>query len=481
MMRLVLVFIVFLWSTMAFGYGNNSDVLVNFDKDFDEIIYNNIELTDVDYDRLILNDKYKEKYPALKNVLFNYSIAGQLLRNNIVILLPFNTPKYEALCMHVLQGMFMGLEESGSPLFNFVLINLDDNSQIQSIADTIKKVNPVAIVGPLFTYQTKVISEELKKKKVNIKLISLTNDSKLVDENVIIFGMQIDSQVTSFIDYTYQNNKSSLSLVLPNNSIGLDFFNSIKKEIANISRRDAQLATSSEEKMAALYNPYIMKSEFYNAGTFRRSLFKINSEMSKTFISDLEKNLYSEEEIPEDIEAFQVTKKTGAIFYLPQKNLIDRFLNYFKSTDADIFLESNIDVALANNDLIINSSVPFKFFSIGYYNFIDFADSYNEKFSHLESLPRIAGLSYDIGHIITLLENTNNADASLKDNVFQTRHSTFRVSSGVADRMYNLYEYNNFDIIKVDLPVDERFKIAPPETEDESISALQEMIRAIYN
>ena len=74
------------------------------------------------------------------------------------------------------------------------------------------------VIGPLFSKTTKAIANIAKEN--NITVLSLSNDSSLAKEGVLVFGYTPEDQIKETINFAIENNVFRFSALLPKNKYG---------------------------------------------------------------------------------------------------------------------------------------------------------------------------------------------------------------------------------------------------------------------
>lgn len=137
---------------------------------------------------------------------------------NIALIAPLDKEN-ERIGSNIVQAAQLAIEDSNNQDINLTIINSDLlNSAPQQLLSTLNEHNIQFIVGPLYGKDTVKLMNLIKDK--NIPVLSLSNDSSIKYDSLLIMGISPDSQTKTITDYAISQGTSSFSLILPENKLG---------------------------------------------------------------------------------------------------------------------------------------------------------------------------------------------------------------------------------------------------------------------
>ena len=299
------------------------------------------------------------------------------------------------------------------------------------------------ILGPIFSQN--ILKIQPLAKDENIQIITFSNNTQVTQNNLYIFGLTLEDEVQSILEFSIKSKNKKLAAILPDNDYGKRIQNEIKKFHNN---------NQSQLVKMIMYNPN--DPDFYqiskniseyeqrkiNLGLKIKELEALNTESSKKEIRSL-KNLDTYGDLPFDslfigVESFK------------QLSMISSILPYY---DVDPKKIQYLGNSIWNKDSIIkepglNNSL---FTTLDRESTASFQEEYLEVFN--QKPHSIASLAYDaVGMVISLNENKKPIDvSSLTSNQgFIGINGTFKFHlNGNIERQPSIYRVKNEKIYKV--------------------------------
>ena len=299
------------------------------------------------------------------------------------------------------------------------------------------------ILGPIFSKN--ILKIQPLAKGEDIQIITFSNNTKVTQNNLYIFGLTLEDEVLSILEYSTKSENKKLAAILPDNEYG----KRIKNEIIKFHHNNP-----SQLVKIIMYNPN--DPDFYeiskniseyeqrkiNLGLKIKELEALNTESSNKEIKRL-KNLDTFGDLPFDslfigVESFK------------QLSMISSILPYY---DVDPKKIQYLGNSVWNKDSIIkepglNNSL---FTSLDRESTSNFKQEYIKIFNHKPH--SLASLAYDaVGMIISLNENKKpiNVSSLTSKQGFRGINGTFRFySNGNIERNPSIYRVKNEKIYKV--------------------------------
>ena len=151
----------------------------------------------------------------------------------IGLMLPLSGEHYR-IGRSLLNASQMALEQiNENNLIIYIADTGDDRRLLENLYFLIDKDIDV-LIGPVFTDKIIKIKDILKENK--IITISLSNNSKLVEEKFHIFGLTLEDEINELLFYSLNKNFRKYAVVIPNNDYGdrvrkyIDKFSSINSQ-----------------------------------------------------------------------------------------------------------------------------------------------------------------------------------------------------------------------------------------------------------
>ena len=259
------------------------------------------------------------------------------------------------------------------------------------------------ILGPIFSKN--ILKIQPLAKDEDIQIITFSNNSKVAQNNLYVFGLTLEDEVQSILEYSIKLENKKLAVILPDNEYGKRINNEIEKFHYN---------NQSQVVKTIVYNP--IKPDFYEIskniseyeerkiklGLKIKELETLNTESSKKEIKRL-KNLDTLGNLPFDSLFIGVEN-------FKQLSMISSILPYY---DVDPKKIQYLGNSVWNKDSIVkepglNNSL---FTSLDRDSTTNFKKEYLEVFN--QKPHPIASLAYDaVGLVVSLKENKKRIDAS---------------------------------------------------------------------
>ena len=358
------------------------------------------------------------------------------------IMLPL-TGKHYQIGNSLLNASQLALNKTQNKNIKFFVRDTGDEEDITKNFYSLLNEEIDIILGPIFSKNILIIKPLARDE--NIQIITFSNNSKVMQNNLYIFGLTIEDEIRSILEYSTKSQNKKLAAILPDNEYG----KRIKNEITKFHNNK-----SSQLVKIIMYNP--SDPDFYeiskniseyeqrkiNLGLKIKELEALNTEKSKKEIERL-KNLDTFGDLPFDSLFIGVEN-------FKQLSMISSILPYY---DVDPKKIQYLGNSVWNKDSIIkepglNNSL---FTSLNRESAENFKQEYLEMFN--QKPHPIASLAYDaVGLVISLNENKKplNASSLTSKNGFIGINGTFRfLLNGNIERKPSIYRVKNEKIYKV--------------------------------
>lgn len=137
---------------------------------------------------------------------------------NIALVVPLGKEK-EHIGNSLVKAAQLAVSDANNPHVNLTLINselIDTSPEI--LLSKLKNNKVQIVIGPLYGPETTKISSLVKDK--NITILSLSNDSTLKSDSLLIMGISPDCQTRIITNYAIGKGITHFHLLLPNNKYG---------------------------------------------------------------------------------------------------------------------------------------------------------------------------------------------------------------------------------------------------------------------
>jgi ABC-type branched-subunit amino acid transport system substrate-binding protein len=352
-------------------------------KDFENTKYDEFE----GFNLQNINQISKYSIPPLK--------ARALGRTNVAVLLPFSSPKYTSINNKIVNSLVLALEDFKFDKINLVFIDFasrDTKNAVKEIKNSFVNI----VIGPLFEDEIGQLMNEISAQKVeNIKVFSYSG-SQIRRANLINFGYKIEDQAYAVLEYAAKTQKNNIGLLLPNNTIGVEFYNFFKS------------LTKATPKFK---NVNIARAEFYEKDNFAKYLDRIG--------------------------------KVDIIYTVGGIEAYTQTVEKFKNKEPSLIFESNFEHYIFQKPSLFLQDSNIFFTSLDFAEFMNFKNHYlasfiNAKNDKNDNIPRISALSYDIMSFCISVVNSKNIPLNQE---FIGINGRFKIKSeGNVWRKYNVYK-----------------------------------------
>ena len=360
----------------------------------------------------------------------------------IGIMLPL-TGKHYQIGNSLLNASQLALNKTQNKNIKFFVRDTGNGDNITKNFYSLLNEDVDIILGPIFSKN--ILKIQPLAKDENIQIITFSNNTKVTQNNLYIFGLTLEDEVQSILEHSTKSENKKLAAILPDNDYGKRIKNEIKKFHNN---------NPSQLVKIVMYNP--SDPDFYkiskniseyeqrkiNLGLKIKELEALNTTSSKKEIKRL-KNLDTFGDLPFDslfigVESFK------------QLSMISSILPYY---DVDPKKIQYLGNSVWNKDSIIkepglNNSL---FTSLDRESTATFRQEYLEIFN--QKPHPIASLAYDaVGMVISLSENKKpiNVSSLTTKQGFRGINGTFKFYlNGNIERNPSIYRVKNEKLYKV--------------------------------
>jgi branched-chain amino acid transport system substrate-binding protein len=175
---------------------------------------------------LILSSCISSSGTHTSNVIPNQTITSETLapyisdegKTNIALLTPFENNKNH-LGSSIIKASEIAISNAGNPDVNLLLLNSHlINQDPDLLLQQLKTNNIKAIVGPVFSKETQNLIELIK--ETAIPVLTLSNDSSIKGDSLLIMGSSPGSQASALINYAIGKSINHFYIALPSNKYG---------------------------------------------------------------------------------------------------------------------------------------------------------------------------------------------------------------------------------------------------------------------
>jgi len=358
------------------------------------------------------------------------------------IMLPLTGKNYQ-IGNSLLNASLMALNKTRNKNVKFFVRDTGNEDNITNNFYSLLNENVDVILGPIFSKSILIIQPLAKDEGVQI--ITFSNNSQVVQKNLYIFGLTLEDEVRSILEYSKKIKNKKLAVILPENEYG----QRIKNEIIKFHSDN-----SSQLIKTIMYKP--SDPDFYeisknisdyekrkiNLGLKIKELESINTESSKKELKLL-KSLDTYGDLPFDslfigVENFKQLSMISSI--LPYYDVDPKKIQYLGNSVWN--KDSIIKEPGLNNSLFTSlnreSTAKFK---------LEYLELFNQK-PH-----SIASLAYDaVGLVISLNENKKpiNASSLTSKQGFVGINGTFKLyMNGNIERNPSIYRVKNEKVYEI--------------------------------
>ena len=142
---------------------------------------------------------------------------NQNITLNVGLMLPLSGKHYQ-IGQSLLNAAQLAIAKTNNKKIVLNVIDTaDDDNMLSELYKLIE--NDVDIfVGPVFSDKVDQIKEIIKDN--NIPIISLSNNSKLADDGLYIFGLTLEDEINKLLSFSYSNNLKKYAVIIPKNEFG---------------------------------------------------------------------------------------------------------------------------------------------------------------------------------------------------------------------------------------------------------------------
>jgi branched-chain amino acid transport system substrate-binding protein len=173
-----------------------------------------------------------------KDVIPRQKITGEPLapsvieegRYNIALIVPLK----DQIGSFLVKASQLAITQARESNINLILLNSNLIEQDPHLLQ--KKLNDnnvKAIVGPVYTKETVKLLELTKEQ--NIPILSLSNDSSIKEDSLLIMGLSPDAQAKALTSYSISQGINHFYLVLPSNKYGKLIEEAVAEEVSTKS------------------------------------------------------------------------------------------------------------------------------------------------------------------------------------------------------------------------------------------------------
>ena len=216
-----------------------------------------------------------------------YTVQREFL--NIVLMLPLSGKHYQ-IGKSLLNSAQMAVEKKNNKKIIFTIIDTGDEEQLLSQLYSVLEDDIDLIIGPVFSNKVDQVREITKNK--NIPIVTLSNNSKIQDNGLYVFGLTLEDEIKELLTYSIKRNLKKYAVIIPRNEFG----NRVEREIKKF-----QSTNNLSSFIFTFYNPN--SPDFYdiskNVSNFEerkanlenkiKQLEKENSEKAKDELKKLKK------------------------------------------------------------------------------------------------------------------------------------------------------------------------------------------------
>ncbi len=355
---------------------------------------------------------------------------------NIVLMLPLSGKHYK-IGKSLLNSAQLAVGKKNNKKIIFTIIDTGDEEQLLSRLYNILEDDIDLIIGPVFSSKVNQISEITK--NTNIPTIALSNNSKIQDDGLYVFGLTLEDEIKELLNYSIKRNLKRYAVLVPRNEFG----SRVEREIRQFQSKNNLLSFNF-----TFYNPN--SPNFYDVSKNVSNFEERKTNLEKK-IKQLEKE--NSEKAKEELKKFKKLDTYGElnfealIIFAQNFQEVSNFSSILPYYDVDPKQVQYIGSSLwAKNLALKEPGLENGYFtSLDIDNWRKFEDMYLEIFN---SKPHpLAMLSYDIVGLISNLHQDKSSFSIKKlhnSNGFVGMNGWFKMtSSGNVLRQPKIYKIKN--------------------------------------
>tara|TARA_Y100000816_G_C26095208_1_gene579434 strand:- start:133 stop:1431 length:1299 start_codon:yes stop_codon:yes gene_type:complete len=148
----------------------------------------------------------------------------------VILIFPLSGKNYR-IGRSLLNSAQLALAKTNQRKIVFHVIDSGNEENLISELYTTLEKDIDLIIGPIFTKKVRQIREIIKGK--NIPIITLSNNSTLEARGVYVFGLTLEDEITTLLNYSIKNGLRRYALIIPKN----DYGETVKKETENFKTK----------------------------------------------------------------------------------------------------------------------------------------------------------------------------------------------------------------------------------------------------
>lgn len=304
---------------------------------------------------------------------------------NIAVLLPV-TGVYERIGSEGLDSIILAQKYLGERVNIKVFDTGGQKANISKIHDKILEENFDVIIGPLFNFETKEIAQF----ETRLPIISLSNDSSIKQNNILIFGLNSEEGIKEPLSFFSEFEKRNLMAMFPNSSAGAKNYKTFKNYSQHIGQNIMRVEFYDETGISDIskYTAKITGGVIQKTYTSKldgkiipERTVKENEKADPNFIAS---NIYNVKEEMVDVIFISGSKERQAEIV----NIFNRPYNREKLKDVSLVM-LDFDFQNANINLYNNTF----FYANSYAKFKRFSSEIKETSGYLPS--KLSGVIFD--------------------------------------------------------------------------------------
>lgn len=298
----------------------------------------------------------------------------------------------------LLNAAQLALEKTNENNISFKVIDTGNDDKWIENFYKLTNQNIELIIGPVFSEKVKKIQNIIEERKIH--LITFSNNSLLEKTNLFVYGVTLEDEIKTLLDYSNTKNLKSFSVILPENEYG----KKIKFEIEKYSINQNKMNFNYQ-----FYNPN--NPDFYNISKTVSDYEERKLQLEEKIIELESKN---NEESKNELKKLKKLDTLGeldfeAIMILTQSfNELSKLSSILPYYDIDPKNIQYIGNSVWNNDLSLKEpGLNGGYFTSMNINKIkSFEEEYIQYFGHKPH--KLGTLSYDLVGLIARLYKEKN-------------------------------------------------------------------------
>ena len=142
----------------------------------------------------------------------------EIVKINVALLVPLNKKK-EYIGASIVKSAQLAIEDSNYIGVDLIILDSDKvNNAPEALLSELDKHQVKVIIGPLYSAETRKLVDLIKDKDITI--LSLSNDSSIKSDSLLMMGITPDIQAHAVVDYAVSKGIASFHLILPKNKLG---------------------------------------------------------------------------------------------------------------------------------------------------------------------------------------------------------------------------------------------------------------------